>query len=346
MSRLKSIVRLLTNDNFKQPTHHTIYFTPNYGNPYDLLKDFSAYNWILISDEYIHKISSVNQRKKLHEFFSELGVSDFLFPINNLTYEQFDSLIRIQSISMNKKLFFALQQNYSKFHDHEKFLQHIKDSIWIPTIQITYSYNEQIDRIESSKIRQLEKPSHVYIKTKQIEQLFGSHIQYIDIDANNLNSSFSNDIGLIEKITPANVTNMLLDWCRNSIFYTSISHMQYIYEYIYENMSVTELKEFINKNSIFFVSVSSSSPSDRRNIIRGTFVSRTDVCWCDSTTLFSKYSLSSGCRHRYFLEPYYAEQKSIFLDTFDIPLNPTIDEYIDLLGKTILSTSSNYIFYF
>ncbi|CAF5046855.1 unnamed protein product, partial [Rotaria sp. Silwood1] len=167
MSRLKSIVQLLTNHGFKQPIHHSIYFTPKYGNPYNLLKDFNAYNWILISDEYIHENSSLNYRKKLYEFFSELDISNFLFPINNFTYEQFNSLIKIQSISMNKKLFLALQETYINFHINELFLNYLKESIWIPTIQIFYSYNEQNNLIELNKIYKLDKSNNIYIKTKQ-----------------------------------------------------------------------------------------------------------------------------------------------------------------------------------
>ncbi|CAF4273238.1 unnamed protein product, partial [Adineta steineri] len=181
MSRLKSIVQLLTNKNFQQPTQTSIHFTPKYGNPYDLLKDFSTYNWILLSDEYIMNISSSNERKKLHQFFSELGVSDFLFPIDNWTYEQFDSLINIQSMSINKRLFTILQENWMITKETELFLKHLKDSIWIPTIHMSYSYNEQIDHIEINKICKLNQSNNIYIKTKQIQKLFEQHVTYVDV---------------------------------------------------------------------------------------------------------------------------------------------------------------------
>ncbi|CAF4311132.1 unnamed protein product, partial [Rotaria sp. Silwood2] len=341
MSRLKSIVQLLTNDNFKSPIHNSIYFTPKYNNPYDLLKDFNGYKWILISDKYIPENSSLNYRKKLHEFFSELSISNFLFPINNSTYEQFNSLIKLQSISMNKKLFLALQETYTMFHNNELFLKYLKESIWIPTIQIIYSYNEQINHIELNKIHKLDKPNNIYIKTKQIEQLFQQHVQYIDVNID-FNSSFANDIGLIQNITLVNVISMLINWCNNSIFYTSISHMQNIYEYIYENMSINELRELINNKSIFFVPILSSL--NRTNIVRGRFVNISEVCWCDSTNLFLKYSSLLKTTNRYLLEPYYTEQKTIFLDTFSIPLNPTIEEYINLLVHiSSLETTENTI---
>jgi len=264
----------------------------------------------------------------LHEFFSELGVTDFLFPINNWTYEQFNSLINIQSMSMNKKLFLALQETWLTTNEN----QFLKDSIWIPTIQMSYSYNEQTDQIEINQIRKLDKPNNIYIKTKQIQQLFGQHIPYVDVEIDS-NSSFANDIGLIEHITLPDVISMLIHWCENSIFYTSISHIQNIYEYIYQNMSSNELQELINTKPVFFVPM--SSLSDRETIVRGRFVSISEVCWSDSTNLFAKYSSSFTTNIRFILKPYYTEQKSIFLDTFGIPLNPTIEEYIDLLGRNI-----------
>lgn len=332
LSRFKSIVQILTNDHFKQPIHHSIYFTPKYGNPYDLLNDFNGYNWLLISDKYIPENLSSNKRKKLHQFFTELGVSDFLFPINNSTYEQLNALIQLQSIPMNQKLFLALQETYSLFQDNDTFIKYLKESIWIPTCQTVYSYNERKHRIESKKIHELDKPNNVYIRTKQIERLFGQHVQYIDVEINS-NSSLANDLGLIEHITLNDVTKMLLDWSKNLTFYTSISHMQNIYEYIYENMSTNELRDLISINPIIFVPI--SPVSNRTNIMPGKFVSLMEICWCDSTNLFTKYSSSYTQLNRYFLEQYYNELKSIFLDKFAIPLNPTIEEYIDLLGMNL-----------
>ncbi|CAF4733972.1 unnamed protein product, partial [Rotaria sp. Silwood2] len=169
------------------------------------------------------------------------------------------------------------------FHNNELFLKYLKESIWIPTIQIIYSYNEEINHIELNKIHKLDKPNNIYIKTKQIEQLFQQHVQYIDVNID-FNSSFANDIGLIQNITLVNVISMLINWCNNSIFYTSISHMQNIYEYIYENMSINELRELINNKSIFFVPILSSL--NRTNIVRGRFVNISEGCWWDSTNLF------------------------------------------------------------
>jgi hypothetical protein len=333
MSRFKSIVRLATNDDFKQSIHHSLHFTSKYGNPYDLFKDFNTYNWILLSDEYLRDISSSNDRKKLHQFFSELGVSDFLFPINNWTCEQFNSLINIQSISMNKKLFLAIQENWltiSEDKEKEIFLNHLKESVWIPTTHISYSYETQTDQIELTKTRKLDKANNIYIKTKQLERLFGQHVQYLDAEFD-CNSSFAKDIGLVEHITLTNLISILLQWCEHSIFYTSIYHMQNIYEYIYRNMNIDELKELINNKRIFFVPISSSS--DMTTIVRGRFVHISEVCWHDSSNLFATYSSSFTTNNRFILEPYYTEQKSIFLDTFAIPSNPTIEEYIKLLGR-------------
>ncbi len=309
----------MTNENFKQPIHHSIHFTPNYGNPYDLSRDFYGYNWILLSDEYSRNIKD---RKKLHQFFSELGVSNFLLPITKSTYEQFNSLIRIQSKSMNRKLFQALEETWS--NENEEFLRYLKESNWISMIQITYSLNHETNQIESNEIHGFDKPNKIYLKTKQIQEIFGSYVPYLDIEINP-NSSFVHDIGLIEQITLTDILSMLFHWLTYPIFCTSISHMQNIYEYIYQNMSLNELRELIKHKSIFFVPL--SSILNRTDIIAGQFVGINEICWLDSTNLFVKYSF----KNRWILESFYTEQKSIFLDIFAISFNPTLEEYIQLL---------------
>jgi hypothetical protein len=224
---------------------------------------------------------------------------------------------------MNRKLFLALEQTWS--NENEDFLQYLKESIWIPMIQITHSLNQQTNQIESNEIHGLDKPNKIYLKTKQIQRIFGSYAQYLDVEINP-NSSFGHDIGLIEHITLTDILSMLFHWCKNPNFCTSLSHIQNIYEYIYQNMSMNELRELINHKTIFFVPL--SSVSERTDIIVGRFVGISEICWLDPTNLFAKYS----SKNRFILEPFYTEQKSIFLDAFAIPLNPTMDEYIQLLG--------------
>jgi hypothetical protein len=229
---------------------------------------------------------------------------------------------------MNKKLFQAFQETWS--NENEFFLKHLKESIWIPTIQIIYSFNQQTDQIESHEIHRLDQPNNVYLKTKQIQRIFAQHVPYIDGEIHP-NSSFVHDIGLIEQITLTDIISMLLRWCENSIFFTSMSHIQNMYEYIYQNMSINELRELINDKPIFFVPISSASTDDL-DILRGKFVGIRGICWSDPTNLFAKYPSNNRC----ILEPYYLEQKSIFLDAFVIPLNPTIEEYIHLLGRNLI----------
>ena len=225
---------------------------------------------------------------------------------------------------MNKKLFSALQETWSAVNENELFIKHLKESTWIPTIHTSYSSNDQSDQI-----RQLNNANNIYIKTKQIERLFGQNVRYLDVEINS-NSSFANDLGLIKQIALADVISMLLHWCDNSIFYTSILHMQNIYEYMYQNMSINELRELFQNKPIFFVPF--SLPSDQSSIICGKFVGITEVCWSDTTNLFAKYSSSFITNNRYTLEFYYAEQKAIFLDVFSVQMNPTIEEFVDLLG--------------
>ena len=222
---------------------------------------------------------------------------------------------------MNKKLFLALEETWS--NENEEVLRYLQESIWIPTRQITYSWSNETDQIESNIIHELDQPNKVYLKTKQIQRIFGHHVPYIDVEINP-NSSFAHDLGLIEHITLTDILSMLLHWSENSIFYTSSTHIESVYEYISQNMSINELRELIDHKSIFFV----PSSSERTDVIQGQFVPLTKICWSDPTTLFAKYSPMN----RFILESFYTEQKSIFVDIFGIPLNPTVEEYIQLLG--------------
>jgi len=82
--------------------------------------------------------------------------------------------------------------------------------------------------------------------------------------------------------------------------------MQNIYEYIYQNMNINELRELIQNKSIFFVPISSTL--NMTDIIPGKFVGISEIYWIDSTNLFQKYSFNQ----RFILEPYYSQQKKIF----------------------------------
>lgn len=333
MAQLKSSIQLWTNHRFQQPLHASIHFTPQSGNPYDLLGEFNAYDWTLLSDDYLQQLAPSVDLAKLHRFFSLLGVRDFLLPVSDWTYEQFDCLIKRQSISMNKRVFLALQQTWRSTEDNERFIEHMRKSEWIPTVQYQYSYDDQTDQLDRNELSQLRRPTAVYIRTQQIEQLFEQHVPYLSIDVDS-NSTFAHDLGLIDSVTASDVIAVLSQWCATSMFCSSISHLQSIYRYIYQNMDIDEVRNLASEKPIFFVPKSASA--DNTGIVRGRFVRRDDVCWCDPTNLFAKYASSMEAQLRYILEPYYSDQKAIFLDVFAVSPNPTVDEYLALLGKIIV----------
>ena len=203
MVRLKSIVQLSTDDgSIASPERTPIQFGVSYGNRYDLVNEFPGYSWAVLSDEYLREVSSSSDRKKLRQFFSELGVTDFLLPVNPWTCEQFDSLVATRSTATNKKLFLALQDYWLKLNDdderkdimHSTFFEHARQLPWIPSLSMSFSFDPDADRIVSTVHRQLSPANQLYLRTKQTERLFGEHVPYLDIDID-FNSSLATDLG-------------------------------------------------------------------------------------------------------------------------------------------------------
>jgi len=314
LTRLKSIIQLSTNEQFRNSERSVIHFSTAYGNPYDLTKDFPGIDWTFLDDEYVRKI---HDRKRLHEFFSQLNVRDFLFPLNDQTNQILTLLINKQSRKINRKLFLALQKFWSD--ENQSILSFLRQSQWIPTIEFIYEENQL------KELLRLHRPTNVYQKTKPIESLFDIHVQYLDIDCE-LNSAFGRDLGLIDRVTIEDFMTKFNQWIDQIEFCTSKEHLNNVYEFLSENLNRNEIREFIRTKSMFFISM-----NEFDSMIQGKFVNINEIYWTDPTNLFRKYSWSS----RFQLEFYYKSQKTIFLDIFSIPIYPEFDEYIQFLGKSL-----------
>ena len=299
-----------------------------------MLEDFPTYPWLLLSDGYLRHASSSVDRRKLRQFFAELGVRDFLFPIDRWTCEQFDALVERRSFSMNRKLFLIIQEHWSTLNEveqnelmHSSLFQHCKQFEWIPTVQICYSVNEQQDQIDSTPIQALHPAAQTYMRSKVNERLLAGHVPYLDADLT-VHASFAIALGLIEQIAVPQLIATLLQWSQ-SIFCTSLAHMQNVYDYLGQHMNREDLRQLIEHHPIVFVP---EILTERTAIVRGKFCHRSQVCWQDPSNLLRKYSPTMETKPRAILDLFYAEQKSLFLDILTIPLHPTIDEYIALLG--------------
>ena len=334
MTRWKSIIHLSTNAHFRSPEHNSIHFSTHYGNPYNLLEDFPTYPWLLLSDGYLRHASSSVDRRKLHQFFSELGARDFLFPINRWTCEQFDALVERRSIPMNRKLFLIIQDHWSTLNEveqnelvHSSLFQHCKQFEWIPTVQICSSVKEQDDQIESTPVQTLHQATQTYMRTKVNERLLAGHVPYLDADLTR-HASFAIALGLIEQIALPQLIAALLQWSQ-SFFCASLAHMQNVYDYLDQHMNREDLRQLIEHHPIVFVP---EVVTERTAIVRGKFCHRSQVCWQDPSNLLMKYGSTMETKPRAILDSFYPEQKSLFLDALAIPLYPTIDEYIALSG--------------
>ncbi|XP_067652769.1 uncharacterized protein [Haliotis asinina] len=78
MEELKSVVRVVTNVGLKKPADEAVHFTPPYGNKIDLQQQLPGYDWVLLDAVYLNQAVSPHDVRQWHDFFLQLGVTDFL----------------------------------------------------------------------------------------------------------------------------------------------------------------------------------------------------------------------------------------------------------------------------
>ncbi|CAF0729244.1 unnamed protein product, partial [Didymodactylos carnosus] len=252
------------------------------------------------------------------------------------------------------------EENGLKLREYDStFYSHLKTDSWLPTIQTEFKTMDNSDTYETSSIEtivkhELHSPNKVYVKTQLIEKLYHQHVPYVYADVNE-SSLFTTDLGLIHSVKPSDVVAMLLRWSdptinetdckhglKHALFHTSLSHIRYVYEYLYRNMEEDELKQLIDEKPIIFVPVQSAKSSiktlNNNAIVRGLFVHKSEVCWHDPSYMFSKYRPSFSLFEnndnefcRFILKPFYSDLQHLFLNIFQISTSPTIEEYIALL---------------
>ncbi|KAL3859494.1 hypothetical protein ACJMK2_009713 [Sinanodonta woodiana] len=78
LGELKEVAQLVTNQGVLNPVEHSIHFTPKYGNKVNLSVTFKGYDWILLDGCYLMNSSNQVDSQRWHDFFIQLGVTDFL----------------------------------------------------------------------------------------------------------------------------------------------------------------------------------------------------------------------------------------------------------------------------
>ncbi|XP_041376442.1 protein NO VEIN-like isoform X2 [Gigantopelta aegis] len=77
MSELKGVARVATNHGMKNPDSDAVHFTTVFGNDIDLPRFLPGYNWVLLDSVYLAGCNPLGV-KQWHDFFVQLGVTDFL----------------------------------------------------------------------------------------------------------------------------------------------------------------------------------------------------------------------------------------------------------------------------
>ena len=70
-------------------------------------------------------------------------------------------------------------------------------------------------------------------------------------------------------------------------FVTSMSHICYVYQYLYDNLRPVDMKKLMQANAVIFYPA--STVVNENQLVAGRFVRRSDVWWSEETGLFDKY---------------------------------------------------------
>ncbi|XP_023128613.2 uncharacterized protein wu:fj29h11 isoform X1 [Amphiprion ocellaris] len=197
-------------------------------------------------------------------------------------------------------------------------------------------------------------PSSVYLKSPEITNLLGTHVDYVDIHS----SKFSRALGMRETISVDILINYLKKWCvqpekdnqeqkdpddksEGANFTSTVQHIHNIYTYLDTNCSQNSLKELFHHTPAVFVELNSHNG----DWCRGRFYHLKDVCWSDTTTMFQRYRqlthrADSPIQEPRVLAPFYSQLEGMrdFFTRLNVDHSPNMKQYVGLL-ELICSSS-------
>ncbi|XP_061912312.1 uncharacterized protein wu:fj29h11 [Entelurus aequoreus] len=196
-------------------------------------------------------------------------------------------------------------------------------------------------------------PNSVYLNSKEITSLLGTHVDYVDMDS----SEFSRALGVRQNVSVDALIDYLKEWCihpaadnqelpndvsEGADFKTTVQHIHNIYTYLHKSCPQSSLKELFQHNPAVFVQQEYSRQSN--DWCLGHFYHLRDVCWSDPTHMFQRYRpLVPDCpiEEPRVLAPFYSKlegMRDFFIRLLNVDASPNIKQYVGLLE--VISSSS------
>ncbi|RVE59880.1 hypothetical protein OJAV_G00193380 [Oryzias javanicus] len=239
------------------------------------------------------------------------------------TGHHYSQFLTAQVIDSNGR---PIRNTKSSFH-------HLLCSLeWIP------AYQQQ----EGEPLEKFLRPGSVYLSLPEVISLLGTHVFYVDLNS----SRFSKDLGIREKISVEVLIQYLKDWCiqplpqnleqdpeqesEGASFTTTVQHIHNVYSYLQKHCPQSSLKELFQHSPAVFV----ETHRRNENWCSGRFYHLKEVCWSDTTTMFSRYRQLTQKQGSSFSRG----MRKFFTSLLEVNSSPTIAQYVSLL-EVICSSS-------
>ncbi|XP_036073145.1 protein NO VEIN isoform X3 [Oryzias melastigma] len=270
-----------------------------------------------------------------------------------------------EQLQQRMALLQLLEANWDSGHLYSQFLTaQVIDSNGRPIRNTKSSFHhllcslEWIPAYQQQEGEQLEKtflrPGSVYLSLPEVTSLLGTHVFYVDLNS----SGFSRALGIRETISVEVLIQYLKDWCTKPLaqnqeqhpeqesegasFTTTVQHIYNVYSYLQTHCPQSSLKELFQHSPAVFV----ETHRRNENWCFGRFYHLKEVCWSDTTTMFSRYrqltqKQGSSVQEPKILALFYSQlegMEKFFTRLLEVNSSPTIAQYVSLL-EVICSSS-------
>ncbi|XP_034083344.1 protein NO VEIN isoform X4 [Gymnodraco acuticeps] len=286
------------------------------------------------------------------------------FVLDDYPCEEFQALATAQLpehllLQQRMALMKLLATNWDTGHRYSQYVKaQVLDSDGHPVKSTKSSFYHFLCNLEwvpayrplegDQKDRKYLRPNSVYLASREIIGLLGTHVCYVEMDP----SEFSRTLGMRQSISEDDLINYLKKWCvkdqedgqdlEGADFTSTVEHIHNVYSYLHEHCNQNKLKELFQHNPAVFME------HNKRNDgwCSGRFYHLKDVCWSDPTGMFQRYRpLTQGpdspVLQPNVLGPFYNPlegMKPFFTRLLNVDLSPNMKQYVGLL-EVICSSS-------
>ncbi|CAC5410109.1 unnamed protein product [Mytilus coruscus] len=236
----------------------------------------------------------------------------------------------------------------------------LKTCDWLPAIEVKAEVGNN-GAIKYSEEVCCKKPSTLYYPFENIVKLLHYTVTYVVGPLNTDKSSFAQFLGFRFDVSLEDLIISLKKWGQRSdggipaLFATSQSHIEYLYNYLGDNLNKKQIQDLLDKEPVIFVPVKTKSydrgdPNKQRFTVNvaGQMLNRQEIWWEDKTELFQKHQdilteIHADIGKKKILSRFMNYSKSPnlreFFMTGKIHTCPEVGEYSELLVHVASSQS-------